>query len=417
MMKTEKGSERLSRCLVNVESVNMLFEKAREFYSKSEGKSSIGKSIDFRKLFVNLPEPWYLILTEGNLLEWCLPLDAVEWFIENLRGSESLEKFRKRCQEGLFLLRQEKGKTNFSIYNLLRYDLIHDCERMGYSESRIKQITKFDDFLAKALIEESEPKLNGSPLVLLTKYVRWLDTEVKEVMKNLSPGEIEKLRSEMLERIPEGEIDLCDFVDRLNSKGVSPQEQIFVNRLATMIRIRNEIARIGPIILLHQKVKEGYSPQVWFLGIDRKAYADFIKGEIKLDWKMSLENIERFPWLSFFRTPEFQVFVEDGQIHIVIFEPQKITTQEWKKIGEVYSRFRKVLRIKRKRWGEVSGRREILRSIQSYIKEKARKIKDEDPTTGLYDVLDLLKEEVKQLYGKDYDYETLRKKLYSKLSN
>ncbi|MCJ7645303.1 hypothetical protein MUO65_00085 [bacterium] len=249
MVKSAKGSERLYQCLVNVESVNRIFEIAREHYSKSKSANS---KIDLRKLF-NLPKPWYIVLTEDNLLELSFPLYFVESLIEKFLGSESLKKFRKRCQEGLFLLHEKDGKTYISVYNFLRSSLIDNCESMGYSESRIKQITKFDDFLAKLFIEETEPNLNGSPLVLLTKYVRWMDAEDKEIQreKNFSHEEIKRRRLEVLEQIPEGKIDLCDFVDRLNSEGVSPKEEIFVNRLATLIRIRNDGAILGLMSLLH----------------------------------------------------------------------------------------------------------------------------------------------------------------------
>jgi hypothetical protein len=84
MKKKVKGSERLYRCLVDIESVSTIFEIAREHYSKS--KSTFSK-IELRKLF-NLPKPWYIVLTEGNLLEWSFPLNFVESLIEKFRGSE-----------------------------------------------------------------------------------------------------------------------------------------------------------------------------------------------------------------------------------------------------------------------------------------------------------------------------------------
>jgi hypothetical protein len=287
----------------------------------SDAPPEVAKILNAHKL----PKGWYTGFTEGNLLDWGVTLNQAEHVVGLFVNPSSKNTFKRRCEKGLFLLRKQDDEVIFSVYNIFRAFLLNECEKLGYSQSRIKEVAKFDDFIAELLIEKAQPNLNGSPLEFLTKYVKWYDVECDKLIKEKRVT-TEQLRQwkALRRKASKEKINLPDYVDKLNSVGLSSQDEETVNKLAAFLRFRHELYKLTLVLFFHWMVKEGYSPQVWFLEPTLDNLHKFRTGA-KIDWKAAIDNIERFPWLSFFKTPEFEVCISNGKVHITIFKPEKVT--------------------------------------------------------------------------------------------
>ena len=162
--------------------------------------------------------------------------------------------------------------------------------------------------------------------------------------------------------------------------------------------------KIKQVSILHKLLWEGYSPQFLFPAVRNG----------RMDIQEAVRCIETFPWVNFFRTPDFEILVEKTKVTMTIFDARKMTTPDLKVILSVYAKMRKRMKAKRRAWGETGGKRKFYDTMQAFAREEYKKLRDQSPPIGFYDALDTIKEQIKERFGVVYSYETLRRKVYSK---
>jgi len=83
--------------------------------------------------------------------------------------------------------------------------------------------------------------------------------------------------------------------------------------------------------------------------------------------------------LSFFRTPDFEVELNEGSITIHIHHPQNVDSSMMRNIEKVYSIFRQRLNPPRTPWGKRTGIRQEKKEMYKLVQDLFCKMRKETP--------------------------------------
>jgi hypothetical protein len=408
-------------------------KKKKESREHSEQKSfselllkrdKIGKIILNKKLFdETLPKlkPLLPFMMSPELGSFFTPCRS-NWKIRDLlevidKFGVSKEDFSSYIEQDLMSNQEEKGDSPVTLYTLLfRFTLVsHLHKSLGYSIARLKEIIEIENFAIESLkwpIGEVDgrliylyPDLSGLPHEFLGNYCGWL-FDYAELMKQKhgSLGLPQSLLVRISKEMGEDDIDLVEYLSNFNLESAGKREASFVALVGLMLWYYWEQWKIQRISLLHMLLRKGYSPQFLVPALDQGS----------LDMQEAIRSLDSFPWVNFFRTPDFEIFVEKSRVTMTIFDARRITTTDFKGILSIYAQIRKRLKAKRRAWGETGGKRKFYDTMQAFIREEYKKLKDQSPEIRFDDALDLISEQTKEKFGVVYSYETLRRKIYSK---
>lgn len=269
-----------------------------------------------------------------------------------------------------------------TLYDIFyRLPLIWKCEKnLKYNVSRIRQITELD-YRYLALMSEPRIGLNknkqlsrfqdlsGSPPVFLRKYLEWRFDWI-ELYEGQSE---ERVSSPSAVKVQTGYIDVLEYLANFDYDKASVKKKELLRRLGILVWYLHERWKLNFLGYYHEPVYRGYSPQVQFQKYEEVDDAWFVpSGEI--DWSMTLDFTKLRKSLSFFRTPEFEVEFNEGQISIQVFEPAKVDSSVMRNVEKVYSIFRQKLNPSGKKRGPSKKTIDKTSEIYKRIREEYLRI-------------------------------------------
>jgi transcription termination factor NusB len=205
---------------------------------------------------------------------------------------------------------------------------------------------------------------------------------------------------------------LINDISTINWNKIPNKGRDELTALAFKQQMMDEQERKFNIEHYYKMILSGYSPQVVFeapktggIKIDMK----------KVDWFSTIETVKLLiPDMDFFLTPYFTVEKNGKEIIIKIIEPGEVSAPLKGNIDKIYTVFKNSMKLKRKGWGENSGRKNLIRKRNSRLKELYSELRKEKPNVAARFLIDRLIEETKKTEFPVHSVERMKNIIYTK---
>jgi hypothetical protein len=339
-----------------------------------------------KKLLLKPIEPYLHNIRLNNFFQpiFDLKIKDLSDFTETGLSKEDISRYIAEnllsCDE------KETGDAPLTLYiAFYRLPLIKTCEKiLKYSPKRIKEIIRFDNVWVNAFQKvsfgEIERKsivlyedLSGMPIVFLRKYFEWWFDFIEVALLNeVISDKIKEMLTQKEEKAEPDTIDFLKYLAEFDYGKASMKERTFLSLFAIIFWLYHERWKLSYIRLFHKVISLGYSPQVIFQGHRRTHYST-LEPSGEIDWERTLKMTQVARFLTFFRTPEFEVVLDEGKITFQVFDPLKVDSSVMRNVEKVYNIFRRRLRPPRAKWGTKTGikkeKEEMYRLIQDMFKK------------------------------------------------
>jgi len=364
---------------------------------------------------------FYIYTPTEGLIERCKALNKVEVKraeIEDLCNMKLLE----------FMIDKENGEKMLSCFLTDRIKFIKELRaKYDYSIPRLQQIVAYENrilpyswkstdfyyadrrrilpWLKDRVAFELEGRLQ------LLKYLKTLDK--KYTGKERKKKEMESL-AVSFENARKAITHYKKAFNNLAKKKwgtLSGKEKDEIKLEVFTWQVHDEMRRYNEMQHYYNKILHGYSPQVEF---EESGEGEKSIGFEKIDWYDTFWNTQEYlDLIDFFKTPYFSLEFEGKEI-VTRKDPEQVTAPLMRKIDKLYTIFASRVSKKRKRWGENSGRRQLIENRNREIRKLYAEWRKVKPTVASEVLLTKLCKHVEEKRMPACSTDSLKRIIYSK---
>lgn len=365
---------------------------------------------------------WYNGKTELGYYNFNL-FTTTECVIQTCKDKYGVEvsasELDEMCEAELldFEFDKKNGKKMLPLFMADRVSFIKTLKsKHNYDTARLRQIARYENHLlpltGKAsgfyyadrryiypwLIDRIKVEMEGKAELLKSiKIVSKDDAKKEDALKFIG-----KIKEQIA-----GHKELISCLENKKWKDFADIQKCLIVQLVYEQQFADEIRRKNEIQHLYSQVMHGYSPQVDFL-------KDGMCKDEQINWWGTLWNLsmpERY--VDFFSTKSFSLEVNGKEVVIKIKEPENASSSMMRTIEKIYTIFKKRIGCKRKKWGEVSGRRELIKERDEELRRLYAQWRKEKPNVASARLIEQIEAHSEKLGMPVRSIERIKRILYS----
>jgi hypothetical protein len=307
----------------------------------------------------------------------------------------------------------DDGEKGFMSFTTMRIKFIKEIrQKWNYNSEEIRQITKYEDMLIDEVLTTDEFEYCDLPNIpFLIKYLKDNIRVTKILLK--SGKELEQEYKNEIEK----DSETLKLLEGKEWEDLSWDSQKSINDYVYKINGCLEFFRLRFHSEYEAKILMGFSQQPT-ISASRSTFLDSKKTN-KTPNKEALYSIDYNQWTwefsrwahspkninpedVFFATPEFYIGNgKDDKIPILVRNRVSVNSRFFRNIEKYYTKFRNRQRIPKTKWGEKSGKKELVRIRNSILRDEYSKIRLQDPRQDASESLEKAVEAAKVRYEKE----------------
>lgn len=351
----------------------------------------------------------------SKIVSWVNSMCRESWplyiFADHKIKSVSMAEIQEMRKRGLLVLRRHKsGRLLYAGLNAERILFIKLLwEKCDMSDERIYQIIDFETRgVIRVVVQREMPQFgNRSVLSVFRKGAHHM-IEIKRRELRAAENMTEERREIREEQIQE----LGDLLTGVNGKrwqDLGPEEARRIASWALQFVYQRQFRKWLAVALSRDRVLQGYSPQVVFSSYSSSTTHHMLS-PLDIDWRNTLRGVRVTPWLTYLRTPSFELEIVKKAINIRVFCPQNVEAKSMRQIGKIYTLFRERLNPARAAWGTKKGTRKYYESRNRFLIDQDAVLRQH--LLGLDKRLEKLHQALLQKDFHGISKETIKKILY-----